>query len=269
MKFFFPLLHFFAKVFKKDIYNNVIGGNLDLFVAKYKKFKKYLLSFKISFVENRSLVDRLSNLGIDNCIYLPNFKTMKPIELIGDNYSRPFKLCTFSRVMKEKGIEDAIKVVELINNNEKGLCSLDIYGQIDPEEREYFDSLFESMPDFISYKGVIDFNDTSKVLKDYYLLLFPTKFYGEGIPGTIIDGFFAGVPIVASKWVNYGDILIEGYNSYLFEFGSLEDFYTVLMFAMSDDKNHIKLQHNCINSSKEFLASNVVGTMLRIVFDGN
>mgnify|MGYP002519543662 CR=1 FL=1 len=31
--------------------------------------------------------------------------------------------------------------------------------------------------------------------------------YTEGVPGTIIDAYAAGLPIISAKWLNYGDIL--------------------------------------------------------------
>ena len=38
------------------------------------------------------------------------------------------------------------------------------------------------------------------VLKNYYALLFPTHWVGEGLPGTIIDSFASGIPVIASDW---------------------------------------------------------------------
>ena len=38
----------------------------------------------------------------------------------------------------------------------------------------------------------MDSEKTVKTLENYYLLLFPTKFRTEGIPGTIIDALSAG-----------------------------------------------------------------------------
>ena len=53
------------------------------------------------------------------------------------------------------------------------------------------------------YCGIKDPKDSVKTLKNYFALVFPTRFYTEGIPGTIIDAYYAGVPVIASKWESF------------------------------------------------------------------
>ena len=50
----------------------------------------------------------------------------------------------------------------------------------------------------------------NNVIKGYYMLLFPTHFTTEGIPGTIIDSYAAGVPVIASKWDGFNDVIDNG-----------------------------------------------------------
>ena len=90
--------------------------------------------------------------------------------------SKPFKLCTFSRVMKEKGIEDAVNAVEEINKKyDETIFTLDIYGQIDTMQTEWFESLQSRFLKDVSYKGLVPFDKSTDVLKNYYALLFPTS----------------------------------------------------------------------------------------------
>ncbi|MFR3494185.1 MAG: glycosyltransferase [Blautia sp.] len=63
-----------------------------------------------------------------------------------------------------------------------------------------------SSPQYIRYKGMVPFNQSTEVLKNYDALLFPTYYEGEGFAGTIIDAFAAGLPVIASDWkVQFGD----------------------------------------------------------------
>src|SRR5699024_8891823 len=101
--------------------------------------------------------------------------------------SEPYNLCTFSRVTTLKGIKEAIEIVVKINeNNNKTIYTLDIYGQVDKNFEEEFNTLMKNTPETIQYKGIISDNAT-EILEKYFLLLFPTKYYDEGVPGTIID----------------------------------------------------------------------------------
>lgn len=74
MKFYFPLLSFFVNKFHKNIYHDVIGGNLDLYVSKYPKFKNYLNLFQVNWVETEGMKKKLIDQGINNCEVMPNQK---------------------------------------------------------------------------------------------------------------------------------------------------------------------------------------------------
>ena len=114
----FPVLSFMSRYMNKDVYHYGIGGRLAREVEEKPKWKKYVSSFNGNWMESIELADQLQKLGVKNAIYLPNFKKlrmMKETELRKE-YDEPYKLCTFSRVMKEKGIEDAIEAVREIND---------------------------------------------------------------------------------------------------------------------------------------------------------
>ena len=147
-----------------------------------------------------------------NYFIMPNCKNLnilKEDELVY-NTEKPYKLCTFSRVMKEKGIEDAVNAVKAVNEKYgETIYTLDIYGQVDAEQTDWFENLKNTFPDYVKYGGLVPFDKSVDVLKNYFALLFPTHYYTEGIPGTIIDAYAAGVPVISAKWENFGDIIEE------------------------------------------------------------
>lgn len=58
--------------------------------------------------------------------------------------------------MKEKGIEDAVNAVEEINKKYgETIFTLDIYGQIDSMQTEWFELLQSRFSKDISYKGLV------------------------------------------------------------------------------------------------------------------
>jgi glycosyltransferase involved in cell wall biosynthesis len=119
--------------------------------------------------------------------------------------------------MQEKGIEDAITAVEKVNTRyNRPIFSLDIYGQIEGTDAEWFKNLQKSFPKYINYCGVIPFDKSTEVLKNYFALLFPTYYEGEGFAGTVIDAEAAGVPIIASDWKYNAEVVVDGKNGRLF-----------------------------------------------------
>ncbi len=119
-------------------------------------------------------------------------------------------VCTFSRVMKEKGIEEAVRAIESINNQYKRqVYALTIYGQVDPHQIDWFEKLQQTFPSYIKYGGMVPFDKSTEILKDYFALLFPTYYEGEGFAGTLIDALAAGVPVIASDWHYNAEIVLD------------------------------------------------------------
>ena len=210
MKFYFPLLWLSTKLFRTRVYHDVIGGNLDTYIKKYPIFKMYLNEFKYNWVETELLRRKVESYGVTNCEVIPNFKRLN---IVGESEfvkecKTPFAFCTFSRVMKEKGIEEAINAVESINKeNGKVICTLDIYGMIDAEYRERFQKVLTMSTDAVRYKGVVPFDKSVETIKGYFALLFPTCWSGEGFPGTIVDAFSAGLPVIATNWNSNAELV--------------------------------------------------------------
>ena len=177
---------------------------------------------------------------------------------IGDlieNIDAPYKVCTFSRVIKEKGIEDAINAIVLLNKK-YGIDKfhLDIYGEIDPSQTKWFDELKDKFPTYVCYKGKIDPSKSVSVLKNYYALLFPTYYQGEGFPGTILDAMASGLPVVASDWKYNGEI-INHMNGVLFETQN------IISLANALDCLHIS-RKNCLYEYTKYLPNNAIKTFL-------
>jgi len=55
-------------------------------------------------------VRKAYEFGLKNVLVMPNFRQLRIVDIneLQDTHALPYKLCTFSRVLKEKGIEDAI-----------------------------------------------------------------------------------------------------------------------------------------------------------------
>lgn len=255
-----PLLVFFKTFFKKrKIHYVVIGGWLAKFLENKKLLVKNLKKFDGIYVETSTMKTALEVKGFTNVFVIPNCKeltVLKEEELVYAN-SEPYKLCTFSRVCKQKGIEDAINAVIFANEHfGRTVYSLDIYGQVDKNEIEWFNNLQKNFPSYIKYGGLVPFDRSVEVLKNYFALLFPTRFYTEGIPGTILDAYAAGLPIISVKWLNFSDILDDcvciGY-----DFESQTQLKEILISENLNERlNALKV--NCLNSAKKYLPNQII-----------
>lgn len=260
----FPILSFMSKHMKKEIYHYGIGGRLAQEVSESAKWGRYVSSFSKNWVESRQMADQLQKLGIKNAYYLPNFKKLSILteEELPRAYSEPYRLCTFSRVMKEKGIEDAIDAVRAINEEaHRSLVTLDIYG---PAEEAYLSHVKEILArgEDCRYCGVVPASESVETLKGYYALLFPTFWKAEGMPGTIIDALSAGVPVIARKWPYCNEMLKHGVTGYIYDFDKPEKLKDMILLAIHHADDTAAMRAECLKCAQEYSEENVVGSII-------
>jgi glycosyltransferase involved in cell wall biosynthesis len=261
IKIFVPLFTILNRRYKKNLHYVVIGGWLPELAGDKKYLLKHLIQFNNIFVETRSMQNNLNLLGLNNVSILPNFKRLRILkedELVL-KYSEPYKLCTFSRVTKEKGIEDAIEAVIEVNNTVgRIVCCLDIYGQIDDGYRERFEQLQKDFPDYIAYKGVVDFDKSVDVVKKYFALLFPTYYEGEGFAGTILDAFAAGVPVIATNWRYNAEIIQDKVDGFIYDYKKPEMLKEILLEIHDKPEDLINMKKNCLKRAKDYSPDTIV-----------
>ena len=258
------ILSFFIK--KRRLHYCVIGGWLPSLIKNKRFLAKALKRFYKIYVETNTMRLKMADMHFNNVVVMPNFKNI----LIVDNdnlsltHTEPYKLCTFSRVMKEKGIGDAVEIVKRINSKQNRIVyTLDIYGKIDPNQKEWFENLQSTFPNYISYKGCIDFDKSVNTIKNYFALLFPTHYFTEGIPGTIIDAYAAGVPVVSAKWQSYVDIIDDGKTGYCYEFDNVKEFEQILIAIANTPALITSLKPNCIKQAESYLPKNAMEILLK------
>lgn len=263
---FIPFFCFLSLFGRRKLHYIVVGGWLPEFLKKHRVLRYFIKKLDLIYVETSSMKRDLDEQGINNIVILPNFKYITPLkkdELIY-NTEKPFKLCIFSRIMKEKGIEDAIETIKQINAEEGEIVyNLDIYGPVDDGYIERFEQIKAELPQYISYKGVIPAEESVGIIKDYFALLFPTRFYTEGVPGTLIDAMAAGVPVISSLWVNYKDVFIEGITGWGYEFENINQFKQLLLKAAEEPDEFLKMKKSALEQAKKYEPSVAISELLQ------
>ena len=260
----FPVLAFAGKFLHKEIYHYAIAGSLADEAAAGRQPVSRLNAFKANWVESKALENRLCELGVTNAKYIPNFKNISvlPQQELTTQFTEPYRFCTFSRVMKEKGITDAIQAVRSINDElGRTAASLDIYGPVDPGYQAELDTLVTENG-CASYKGIIPANESVQTVCGYYMLLFPTQYRTEGIPGTIIDALSAGVPVIARRWGCCDEMLTDGVDAYVYDFDRPELLREKILYALTHQAETVAMRRNCLKSAQKYSADGVIKTVL-------
>lgn len=243
------------KFFKRKVHYYVVGGWLSDYIKEKAKVKKYISKLDAIYVELKSMNNSLKTQGLRNIHYVNKFRRLNPITVEELNYFEkpPYKLCTFSRVFKEKGIEEAIEAVNNVNNKYKeNIYELDIYGAIDDHYKEYFSELMKKQNKSIAYRGIVDFAKSTETLKQYFALLFPTYYKSEGYPNTFVDAFSAGLPVIATDFKYNAEIINSSRDGIIYQPIDSKALTTVLIniYENPDIINNMKM--NALKRCSEF-----------------
>ena len=260
------VLSFFNRRRSTKLYYSVIGAWLPSLLSDKPALKKVLMRFDGLWVETNTMKNALAAMGFDNLALVPNFKNISPIceEEISDASEGPLRLVIFSRISEAKGVTDAVNAVKSVN--EKG-CSavLDVYGPVEDAYREKFGALLNENPHIVRYLGVIDSEASVSVLKDYHALLFPTKSYTEGVPGTIIDAYCAALPVISSMWESYADICHEGITSLGYEFDSVEALEQAISRASENRVMLAEMKLAALREGEKYTSRSVSGLLRELI----
>lgn len=267
IRIFAPLCALLKGLCGTKVHYNVIGGWLAQLVEGNASLKKHLMRFDTILVETSFMKAELEAMGFTNVKVLANFKRIEPIEASEIRKTTlPVRLCYFSRVTKLKGIEDAANAVIRLNaGREQPVCTFDIYGPVADGYDEEFDALSQTFTPEISYMGKIDPRQSVLTISRYDIQLFPTRYATEGIPGSILDSFFAGVPVLAAKWNSFSDIVNDGVTGVGYEQGNAEDLREKLHSLIGNPETIQTMKENCLRESQKYLPANVMNDFLSII----
>lgn len=267
-KIFVPIIIFLNIFFRRRLIYIVIGGFLPKLLKTTPFYIKLVNKFDIIFVQTNTLKKDLEMIGIKNIHILSNLKrlnTRKP-EDIKLNIQKKIKLCVFSRITKEKGIEEAIEAIKITNKKLGGeYVKLDFYGLLQESYKKRFQKLIFENKNIIAYKGVVYFNKTVETLQNYFALIFPTYYYGEGFPGNVIDVYNTGIPIIATDWLYNSDVIIDGVNGILVPIKDPISISKSILKLYYDRELVVQMGLNNLEASKKYHPDKVLKELYQFI----
>lgn len=259
-----PLIVIYNLLFLRRIHYVVIGGWLAELLGKNRWLIPFAKRLYMIYPETKNMKASLAKLGLQRVLVMPNCKPLHVLgsdELSGYNL-RPMRFCIFSRITPTKGIDDAVHAVSLANEKAGStIATLDLYGNVEEADRAWFDALQAKMPNFVKYCGKVAFDKSVDTLKEYTALLFPTYYPGEGLAGTVIDAFAAGLPVVASDWHDNANIITDGKNGFVFPTRDVNRLAAIISDIYTRHDQLIPMKLRCIESAHAYLPSTVMRTL--------
>ena len=251
IKYLFILIFFICKLKRTKLNIVAVGGWLSNFIQDKPLHQQLLSRVNNLFVQTENLSRSLkNNYNFSNVVVLNNFRNVE-YPVISSSVNHVLKLVFFARVQPMKGVDLIFKLSEKIRQENISNVEIDIYGPISDFYQKDFDkSLSESN---VKYCGVLQPNNIHAVLADYDFMLFPTKYFTEGFPGSILDSYISGVPVIATNWLNAKEFIDNDETGYIVEFDNDEKFIEKTIYLLKYPELIRKLKENVIK--KRYLYS--------------
>lgn len=245
----FPLIFVLSKLFHTKIYYFVIGGWLAEYL-KAKPLHRWMLKhIERVCTETDLLKNRLqTEYGFDNVIRFDNYRYFDN-SFIENHQEGTLKVVFCARVERIKGIETLLQMAQFFHEKYPNQVSLDVYGKIPSSESEWKD-IIQSCPN-VEYKGVLKPEEIASTLSKYDVSVLPTKYTGEGLPGTVIDAFVAGIPIIITEWQYAHEFIRDGVSGFVIPFGDCLDSLKDKVVYLLEHENELSQMKRAAFESRE------------------
>ena len=228
---------FFNLFYRRKLIHIVIGGYLPALLSHRNFYLKLENKFDAIFVQTENIKRDLESLGVKRISISSNPKRLntRNIDEIKIVKDKNIKVCVFSRINAEKGIEERL------------------------------DYLLEKNKSFLKYNGIIDYDKTVETLKDYFVMLFPTYYHGEGFPGNVIDAYNTGLPMIATDWLYNSDVVLDGKTGLLVPIKNPRALSDAILKLYYDRELHYNLSINSLEEAQEYTPEIVLASLYNCI----
>lgn len=258
----FPVIYCFSVLFCFKIHYFVVGGWLREFLEHLPIHKYMLARIKSIHVETKQLKIELEEYyHYKNVDIFPNFRffDFTPVTSVSDK----LRLVFMARVQKMKGLDWIFHLADyIVKNKLEDRYSITFYGPITNEDRSYFESNINKYS-FVVYKGALQPKEIYGVLNNYDIMLLPTHYYTEGLPGSVVDAYISGIPVIATEWKHSHEFIEDGYSGFIIPFVNGADCLINRVVEIEENRTLLKdLKKNVLNKRKEFLPPHIASIVL-------
>ena len=217
---------------------------------KYLKFNKKLVSDApdVVIAPSKFAMDMHTDNGLFNSankIVLPNAVDFE----LASSVAKKDHACTqylyVGQIRPHKGIHTLIKAFSKLEHEN---IRLNIVGS-GLSEAELKQLAHED--NRIIFHGRISDNDLKKMYEISDFTVVPSIWY-ENSPLVIYESLSNGTPVIGSRIGGIPELVIDGYNGYLFEPGNISELNEILEKSLSDKSMHNELCVNAFNSFKQY-----------------
>lgn len=234
----------------------VMGGSFPQQLAEDAQYRCAVAHYRHIFVETESMKRQMEALGFSQVSVYPNCRPdhrPKAIRPTGD----PLNCLFFSRISPEKGTDIVLEAAAATPH-----IRYDLFGEIDPDYEKAFFAALEQLPN-ASYHGIFYANGGNlyDTLAGYDVLLLPTRWKNEGVPGILVEAMISAIPSVVSDICYNAEIITHGENGIVLPENTPEALTEALCTLACDPALTDRLKQGALKQAAYYLLDNHLDTI--------
>lgn len=213
----------------------------------------------------------------------PVYQSFLPVPLMVDqeltkaleNHSlihKEKRVLYLGRMVPEKGIESLIEAIGFLAKENQDI-RLDLAGPYKSDE-PFYQSLQKkicelNLQEQVHFLGLVLGEEKVNILARSTLLVYPGTAIAETFGVTIIEAFTAGIPVIASQWSAFPELIQDGYNGYTLSIAkdtsqvNPEELARRIEVLFKDQELLHSMQTNALESSKLYRSKVVCEQIIR------
>lgn len=239
----------------KKSYLVVMGGH---FAHRIKDDPVYIRSlgrYRCIFVETKGMAQEMKKLGLGNVAVYPNCRKRSELKMkVRDNADGRLRCVFFSLIQKMKGVDTILEAAGQLPE-----VDFTFYGHIDPEYETEFGQAAASLPN-VRYLGVFQGSNDAVYaeLSQYDILLLPTRWKTEGVPGVLVEAKIAAVPAIVSDTCYNAEIVRDGVSGIVLKENSARELVAVIADLNTNRGLLNRLKEGALGSAEAYFAENYI-----------
>jgi glycosyltransferase involved in cell wall biosynthesis len=237
-------------ILNKNLVYIAIGGWLDTYLKDNVNQVWFLRRANAVLVQNGNVRDNLVNShNINNVQIFHNFRILEKTKESVSRDLRGFNLVFIGRVSEEKGVDMLFRLADYLNTiMSPEAFTIDIYGPIEQDFEESFNINLAKIVS-VKYKGILKQEEVVSVLQNYKALLLPTR-HPEGFPGSVLEAYLAGIPVIVSNWRHASEAVEHDVSGLIFEMNNQSMFNEHVRRLYDDEELFCRLSEGAKGRAK-------------------
>lgn len=254
LKYLFPFIFVISFICRVKIHYFVIGGWLREFLKDLPFHRFFLKHVQGIYVETLCMKKELKEFyEFNHVILFPNFRYFDFTPILSSHSK--LRLVFMARINKMKGLDWIFELSSYIQrSNLMDKYSITFFGPINDSDELYFKQNINNYS-FIEYKGILPPEKIYETLSLFDVLLLPTHYYTEGLPGSVVDAYISGLPVIVSNWKHATEFVEDGKSGFIVPFEDGEELFIKRVLQLERNRDMLMdMKSYAVKKSKEFSA---------------